>query len=339
MKKSLLIPKVHILFIFALLFFYGCKNPIEEGPEILRGWFVVNSLEEGYYNDMLFIDNNYGWISTNNSILRTSDGGETWQEYTFQHDNNSYFTIYSFHFIDSENGWACGENVYRTNDGGKSWTEVNTGYQTDFLEVFFVDKLTGYLFGTKNMNLKTEDGGKTWFLINEEIFELNPDKMKVTFLDNKTGYIKTIADIYRTTDGGISWPLLNKGGIHINDITFIDEKTGWIIGDYLMYNCYIYKTEDSGETWTEQIVLHDIDVVLKGIYFADKDNGWAVGVSGLIFNTTNGGDSWNAQDSGVSGFLFRVMFTDANTGWILGAINPENNKLCLMKTTNGGVAE
>src|SRR5688572_31522837 len=40
------------------------------------------------------------------------------------------------------------------------------------------------------------------------------------------------------------------------------------------------------------------DAALADVYFADRMNGWAVGDRGVIWNTAEGGASWQQQASG-----------------------------------------
>jgi hypothetical protein len=66
------------------------------------------------------------------------------------------------------------------------------------------------------------------------------------------------------------------------------------------------------------------------VYFTDANNGWAAGVSGITYHTTNGGASWSAQTSGTTDTIRNVVFTDANNGWATGANGT------ILHTTNGG---
>ena len=43
---------------------------------------------------------------------------------------------------------------------------------------------------------------------------------------------------------------------------------------------------------------------LGSIYFVDSNTGWTVGTGGTILKTTNGGDSWETQNSGTEEYLF-----------------------------------
>lgn len=52
-------------------------------------------------------------------------------------------------------------------------------------------------------------------------------------------------------------------------------------------------------------------------------------MSGVIFNTVNGGNTWNEQSSGRSDWLEAVFFWDANNGFIAGSSG-------ILRTTNGG---
>jgi hypothetical protein len=62
----------------------------------------------------------------------------------------------------------------------------------------------------------------------------------------------------------------------------------------------------------------------------DDSTGWAVGYSGKIIKTTNGGTDWNPQTSWTSKHLNSVHFVDANTGWAVGQGGT------ILKTTTGG---
>jgi uncharacterized repeat protein (TIGR01451 family) len=63
--------------------------------------------------------------------------------------------------------------------------------------------------------------------------------------------------------------------------------------------------------------------------FADS-NGWAVGESGTILHTSDGGGTWSPQTSGTSVLLFAVSFVDANDGWAVGSSGT------ILHTSNGG---
>jgi photosystem II stability/assembly factor-like uncharacterized protein len=65
-------------------------------------------------------------------------------------------------------------------------------------------------------------------------------------------------------------------------------------------------------------------------HFLDSSVGWAVGESGLILKTTDGGAHWSGQHSGVSTRLVQVRFANASVGWALGDTG------AILKTNDGG---
>ena len=71
---------------------------------------------------------------------------------------------------------------------------------------------------------------------------------------------------------------------------------------------------------------------MYSICFTGIDEGWAVGESGIILETMDGGITWISQTSGTLNPLSSVFFTDSSTGWAVGGNGT------IIKTTNGGVS-
>ncbi|HXX90741.1 MAG TPA: YCF48-related protein [Acidimicrobiales bacterium] len=69
---------------------------------------------------------------------------------------------------------------------------------------------------------------------------------------------------------------------------------------------------------------------LDGVSFVDAAHGWAVGASGTIVATTDGGASWSTQTSGTANALAGVSFVDAAHGWAVGLGGT------ILSTTDGG---
>lgn len=69
---------------------------------------------------------------------------------------------------------------------------------------------------------------------------------------------------------------------------------------------------------------------LKGVSFFDRQNGWAVGVLGVILRTTDAGSSWQIQNSGTQQYLYGTAALSASKCFAVGGGGT------LLKTTNGG---
>jgi len=81
--------------------------------------------------------------------------------------------------------------------------------------------------------------------------------------------------------------------------------------------------------WTLQRVKQD-DITYYSIFFSDKNNGWIIGYNGTIKNTTDAGNTWQTQQSGVLANLWDISFVSNLKGWICGANNT------ILKTSDGG---
>jgi hypothetical protein len=59
---------------------------------------------------------------------------------------------------------------------------------------------------------------------------------------------------------------------------------------------HIVVSSDRGTTWKQAPVPVSSD--LTAVYFADSENGWAVGHDGVVLHSANGGQSWQVQLNG-----------------------------------------
>ncbi len=67
---------------------------------------IFKTIKENRYMSISFVDENIGYISYENYIYKTKDGGKTWNlEVALV--NPKYEMIYEIHAIDEENVWAC----------------------------------------------------------------------------------------------------------------------------------------------------------------------------------------------------------------------------------------
>jgi photosystem II stability/assembly factor-like uncharacterized protein len=88
--------------------------------------------------------------------------------------------------------------------------------------------------------------------------------------------------------------------------------------------CNIWATDG----WLMQNITPAGDVVLHSVFFINTNTGWAVGSSGTILKTTDGGSTWTTQYYGEM-FIGDVFFINSNTGWAVSGST-------LLKTTDGG---
>jgi photosystem II stability/assembly factor-like uncharacterized protein len=82
---------------------------------------------------------------------------------------------------------------------------------------------------------------------------------------------------------------------------------------------HVLYSDDKGDTWT-QVRVPTI-ATLTGVYFHDKNLGWAVGHDAVILKTIDGGESWERVHFAPEEErpLFDVWFSDENNGIAVGA--------------------
>jgi photosystem II stability/assembly factor-like uncharacterized protein len=114
----------------------------------------------------------------------------------------------------------------------------------------------------------------------------------------------------------------------LRDVTFIDAKRGWAVGD-----CgAIWHTADGGEHWEQQ--SSGVDCRLESVCFLDAEIGWAAGgftlpyshiSTGVILRTTDGGQHWTRLEKLLLPAIHSVKLFDSKHGWAIGsasAIDP-----------------
>ena len=85
-----------------------------------------------------------------------------------------------------------------------------------------------------------------------------------------------------------------------------------------------------------QVLNTPTDEDLLGLFFIDHNHGWVVGRNDVILYTSDGGDSWDIQNSTTNYYdLYDVVFTDPYQGWVCGW-NGSSGFGVIIGTTNGG---
>ncbi len=134
-----------------------------------KEWQQVASPVRAMLNRVDFVDAQNGWaVGHDGSVLRTTDGGESWQLKNFDSDWGKPF--YDTYFTTPDKGMVIGANgrALATEDGGESWSEVtnpvfDTGFNMYALGILNED--TTIVAGERGMLGRTLDGGETWEML------------------------------------------------------------------------------------------------------------------------------------------------------------------------------
>ena len=236
-------------------------------------------------------------------------------------------------FIDDNTGWVSGSGgiILKTVDGGLTWNTQTSGTVNALYTIQFLDANNGYAGGDSNTLLKTTDGGTTWTSIDPGTWTGKYRSM--FFIDVNNGFVgggNVSSVIRKTTDGGTTWSDSIIGYLGIYGLFFIDINNGWAVD----FSGNIYNTQNSGMSWNLQWSVPGTP--LNSVFFTDINNGYVSGRE-VILKTTNGGVSWVTEVNTVlDDFYSKIIFTDANTGWVFGGTISTDNSI-ILNTTDAGV--
>ncbi|TAL67377.1 MAG: hypothetical protein EPN82_15525 [Bacteroidetes bacterium] len=253
--------------------------------------------------------------------------------------------IESISCVDNQNCWAMGINdtfntvVLHTTNGGDTWeTQFNEFVypsQHDLYDpgtlIDFYDLNNGF-FGGNWYSYLTTDGGKNWIKIHINYADYTSDDCwDIKYVNNHTIWaISNMGSVIKSTDNGDTWEESLNESIAWNSLYFLDSLNGWVTP-----GGGLYITSDGGKNWVEK--RYNYFVWGYDMAFTDINTGWMTGAVGQMYNTTDGGNSWNEFELDPSEhFIKQVLFTDKYHGWALanGGLNTQNS--VLYKTTNGG---
>ena len=156
---------------------------------------------------------------------------------------------------------------------------------------------------------RSTDAGNTW----SEVLPLNGISVfDIEFKADGTVYIGTQNSVRRSTDGGISWTLLNLG-IGANDQVFdvaLDPSNSlniWagIAAAAGQQPVNVMRSTDSGATWSNRTPPLAGPISCRGIAVDPSDSNTVIAVfggdfgGGQVWTTTDGGDSWTNRSAGL----------------------------------------
>ena len=283
------------------------------------------------------------WASgTDGSVLRTADGGATWQDVSVPGaDTLQFRDVHAFgpsEAVVLSIGGGAASRVYRTDDGGASWRETFVNDEPDgfFDCLAFWDAQRGLAFSDAVdgafLVVETGDGGRTW----RRTTGLPPAQdgeggfaasgTCVATWGEQTAWIATgnarPARVLRTGDGGRSWtsapvPLDAGEAAGATSVAFRTAERGVALGGDLgrpdAVGRTVARTSDGGRSWVPGGRLPFAGAAYGTAYVPGTDALVAVGPGGAALSRDDGA-TWALLDDRT----FWGVTAAEGTAWLVG---------------------
>ena len=280
---------------------------------------VVSGVGDGFdLWGLEIVNDTLGWACGAAALLKTTDGGESWQiEDTPGYTGNLWW----IDFMNKDYGLIAADGkVLRTTDGGNNWEIIQAGDGYPLFSIDVIDSLhiaaAGY-GGTdySAKNIYSSDGGDSW--VNGGPTTTDPINC-ISYINTDTGYIAmSEVGLWKTTNRGQSWALLDStspnyvGEYEIQ--LFSRQNIGYDVGSGLR----VYKADGNLDSW-HKLILNDN---FSDVFFTGENIGYAIAYR-KVLKTNNGGEDWYYLSAfptnEFTSSLNSLVFTDSVTGFAGG---------------------
>jgi photosystem II stability/assembly factor-like uncharacterized protein len=274
--------------------------------------------EEKFYR-IAFVNRDVGYLASNQSIWKTTDGCKTWKsvlQATFLRES----PVTMLRFTDAKHGYLLsGGKLYSTDDSGDSWAPEDIEYI--YAAAFGPDD---WVLAGGGQTIKQRRGTTgTWEPVKGKGpmpgITFNDSVVHLAIGDAKTAFVGidgTEARVIRTTDGGKHWDTVFKKG-QVWSLNFADAKRGW-----LTMGASIYATTDGGDHWKQQ--LNPEERQIATIAFDPAGSGTAVaplqtesGKNRKVLITADG-QTWHSVELDLDvGQFVSAAVVDAGCAYVL----------------------
>jgi len=232
------------------------------------------------------------------AILKTSDGGISWQVATNSFDNQ----INCMYFLNSDTGFCADSDIiiYKTTNGGQDWsgfygTEWPLTVNRNLRDIAFTNDSTGFVCGGKNLGngvlYNTANAGNYW-----SFSEFAHEYRGICFRDAQNGVMCGYGSLLGTNDGGQTFKTIYDAKEFYTGICLDSQNNYWMCA----FNGSVFKSISAGQTWEK---VRDGSTWNAG---AAQQNCIAIsqtgriaiaGPNGFLTWSNDNGNSWNDRES------------------------------------------
>jgi photosystem II stability/assembly factor-like uncharacterized protein len=114
---------------------------------------------------------------------------------------------------------------------------------------------------------------------------------------------------------------------NLRKVRFADSLNGWVIGEN-----FVYKTADGGKSWVNQ----DSAIPFSNALHVINSNSAFIAGSVQIKRTIDVGNTWTIVDTNSNYYYRDIVFSNSNTGYIVGGSRITSNMGVIRKTIDEG---
>ncbi|CAM6129395.1 unnamed protein product [Calypogeia fissa] len=302
--------------------------PVDKGVVLVDLAFVPDEPEHGFL------------LGTRQTLLETKDGGKSWTPRSIPSGEDDFnFRLNSISFQGKE-GWIVGKPaiLLHTTNAGESWERVPLSARLPGNPVII--KATGEkgaeMVTDEGAIYVTANGGYNWKAAVAETVSATLNRTLSSDISGASYYNGTFNTVNRSTDGGyvavssrgnffLTWepgqpfwqPHNRTSARRIQSMGWRADGGLWLLvrGGGLFFSKGTGITEDFEEA---KITSRGFGILDIG--YRTPNEAWAVGGSGTLLRSSDGGKSWvrdkAADDIGAN--LYTVKFIDPKKGFIIG---------------------
>ncbi len=299
-------------------------------------WSKTNVEPTAYWGTAFVNETTGVRVGANGLCERTTDAGATWTKI----ETNTTETLYNALFTSMTDGYVVGSNGFfaKTMDAGVTWTKVDLN-TTDALVTVKEQQGTLIVAGANGSMFKKVKNMDMNMWTDISLLDADGKHLRDVHILSEMEAVIVGANgtVIKTIDGGNTWDNLTVKPTSNTweTVNFTSPTEGFIGGQFEN----IYKTTDAGATWNSVYTINSGSSQIWDIDFLDNKNGIAVGRSGELALTTDGGNTWSKTDLGANkhlgadyvnaDFIYSVgagqvaKSTDAGANWTKKDIEPD----------------
>lgn len=355
-------------------------QPTQNSSPVLLG-DVIPLLQAGTEVTILeihMVDELHGWSVTSiepgiDHILKTSDGGYTWQDVSPPQplgDPGSRLRV-STAFEDKNTAWAAYRNsdlVWATQDGGVTWQAVQLEFDTRLGSLLTsLDKDHAWMFQFLDAGMhklysalyRTQGSGLSWIKLLDPYTDSSIqsfDKTGVQFINSQYGWftedsggVAMYVDLNITQDGGQTWEILRMPAPSSKPEIFSNCYCA-------MFNPFLTSPQQGAAQLTCRCSEDSQEVIYSYLYKTSNGGGsWEIleaptgdlyfineqVVYSLHRDYSPNREIYRSEDGGANWVEVKTVFwkgqfsfINRDTAWVV-AYDWEDDEYALVKTSNG----